>query len=311
MTERGRVGARALVAALAVCAGLLGFAGPARATFPGANGKIAFSTDQSADPQIFTVKPDGSAEMQLTLSAVGHAVAPDWSPDGTKIIFQGDQTGNQQIYEMNADGSGRHQLITDPGFDDVSPRFSPEGTRIAFSRCGGSSCPIYTVNVDGTGLTQLTSSVWNSFNPQWSPDGTKIAFDSNQDGLLSAVWVMNANGSNQRRLTAPALEAFGPDWSPDGAHAIFTDLCCLFGSNVWVMKADGSGLSQLTHLPTKHQGGLGTYSPNGKKIALIADLKYRDNCCSDLDTMDVNGTHLTRIVTDQPGVFLSDWGTSP
>ena len=122
--------------------------------------------------------------------------------------------------------------------------------------------------------------------------------------------VMNANGSNQQRLTAPELEAFYPDWSPDGAHTIFTDLCCQFGSNVWVMKAGGTGLKQLTHFPTKHQGGFGTYSPNGKKITLVADLKYRDNCCFDLYTMDVNGTHLTRIVTDQPGVLVSDWGTS-
>jgi Tol biopolymer transport system component len=310
MTKRRRVAPLALVAALAAYAVLLGVARPAQATFPGANGKIAFSTDLSADPQIFTVNPDGSGETQLTFSADGHAVAPDWSPDGTKIIFQGDQTGNQQIYEMNGDGSARHQLITDPGFDDLSPRFSPDGTKIAFSRCGASGCPIYTVNLDGTGLTQLTSSVWNSFNPEWSPDGTKIAFDSNQDGLVSAVWVMNANGSNQQRLTAPELEAFYPDWSPDGAHTIFTDLCCHFGSNVWVMKAGGTGLKQLTHFPTKHQGGFGTYSPNGKKIALVADLKYRDNCCFDLYTMDVNGTHLTRIVTDQPGVLFSDWGTS-
>src|SRR4051812_24058244 len=100
MTERGRVGVRVLVAALAACAALLGSASPARATFPGANGKIAFSTDQSADPQVFTVNPDGSGETQLTFSASGHAVGPDWSPNGTKIIFQGDQTGNQQIYEM-------------------------------------------------------------------------------------------------------------------------------------------------------------------------------------------------------------------
>lgn len=309
MTTHRRVASFA-VAALAGCAALAGGARPAHASGSGAIGKIAFSTDQSPDPQIFTVNPDGSAETQLTSSTAGHAGAPQWSPDGTRIIFQGDQTGHQQIYEMKADGSGRHQLISDPAFDDVGPKLSPDGTKIAFSRCGGPTCPIYTVDVNGTGLTQLTSSVWNSFNPEWSPDGTKIAFESNQDGFLSAVWTMNANGSNQRRLTAPALEANYPDWSPDGRHILFDDLCCQFGTNLWVMAPDGTGLDQLTHFPTKHQGGFGTYSPDGQKIALIADLKYRDNCCSDLYTMDVNGTHLTRIVSDQPGVFFSDWGTA-
>jgi hypothetical protein len=27
--------------------------------------------------------------------------------------------------------------------------------------------------------------------------------------------------------------------------------------------------------------------------------------------MDANGTHLTRIVADQPAVFFSDWGSQP
>src|SRR5206468_6195366 len=90
---------------------------PARAAFPGTNGKIAFSsfTDSSPDPQIFTVNPNGSGETQLTRSDEGHAVAPDWSPDGTKIAFQGDATGNQQLYVMNADGSARQLLLGDPG----------------------------------------------------------------------------------------------------------------------------------------------------------------------------------------------------
>lgn len=298
-----------LAAALAAVGALT--ATPAQATFPGANGKIAFSTDFGSDPQIFSVNPNGSGETQLTQSSDGHAVAPDWSPDGTKIVFQGDQTGNQQIYEMNANGSGRHQVFSDPGFDDLNPRLSPDGTKIAFSRCPVPGCAIYTVNVNGTGLTQLTSPIWNTFDLEWSPDGTKIAFDSNQDGLLSAVWVMNADGSNQQRLTAAALEADFPDWSPDGKHIIFTDNCCGLPSNVWVMNSDGSGLKQLTHFPATKSGGIATYSPDGKKIVLNSTLAYKCGCLGDLYTMDANGTHLTKIVSDHPDVFQSDWGTAP
>jgi Tol biopolymer transport system component len=310
--ERRRVVAHIFLAALATCAVLLAGATWAQAAFPGTNGKIAFSTDQaSAGPQIFTVNPNGSGETQLTFARDGHASAPEWSPDGSKIIFDGDVTGSQQIYEMAADGSGRSLLLNDPGFNDTNPRFSPDGSMIAFSRCSA-TCVIDVVNANGTGpLTQLTSTVWNSFDPEWSPDGQKIAFDSNQDGLLSAVWVMNADGSGQQRLTAPALEAAYPDWSPDGSHILFGDLCCQFGTNIWVMNADGSGQKQLTHLRTKHQAGFASYSPDGKKISLIADLAYKNGCCNDLYTMDANGTHLTKIVGDQPGVFFSDWGPAP
>jgi Tol biopolymer transport system component len=296
---------------------------PAGATFPGANGKIAFSTDQngggSGPSDIYTVNPDGSSETQLTHGEFGFASDPNWSPDGSKIAFNGDISGIPQLYVMNSDGSGgdpSHPLFDDPSNADFSPHYSPDGSKIAFQSCGATGCTIDVIASDGSGsATVLTSPVWTAKNPNWSPDGSKIAFESNQDGLLAAVWVMDANGSSQQRLTAPALEAGYPDWSPDGNHIIFQDLCCRFGTNIWVMNADGSGQKQITHLPTKHQDGFAHYSPDGTKIVLGADLAYKPTgpCsgCSDLYTMDTNGTHMTKIVSDQPGVFFADWGRQP
>ena len=302
----GVVGVALLAASLAAARG-------AQATFPGANGKIVFSTDQDANGNvnIFTVNPNGSGQTQLTHGEFGHAMHPAWSADGTKIVFAGDVSGSSQLYVMNADGSGSHVVFADPANNDILPAFSPDGSKIAYASCGQSGgCTIDVVNANGAGSpAPLTSPVWNALSPSWSPDGSKIAFESTQDGLLDAVWVMNADGSHQARLTAPALEAGYPTWSPDGKRLLFQDLCCLFGTNIWVMNADGSGQKQLTHMPTKHQDGFAHFSPDGKKIVLIADLNYRDNCCSDLYTMDANGTHMTAIVRDQPGVFISDWGT--
>jgi len=306
---------------LFVCMAAAVLAFPAGATFPGANGKIAFSTDQ--DPtgsNIFTVNPNGSAETQLTHGEFGHASAPNWSPDATKIAFDGDATGIPRIYVMNADGSGadpNQPLFDDPGNADFFPTYSPDGSKIAFQSCGNTGCTIDVISSDGSGSpTVLTDPFAFAESPAWSPDGSKIAFDSTEGGLLDAVWVMDANGNNQHRLTAAALEAGFPDWSPDGKHILFQDKCCVFGTNIWVMNADGSGQKQITHMPTKHQDGFGHYSPDGTKIVLIADLAYKpgscgENGCADLYTMDTNGTHMTKIVSDQPGVFISDWGRQP
>jgi TolB protein len=308
------VGATVAVAALFA----LSTAGSARATYPGANGKIAFSTD--GDPNgsnIFVVNPNGSGETQLTHSEFGSANHPNWSPDGTKIVFSVDASGTGQLYVMDSDGNRGHLLFDDPGNYDNNPHYSPNGSQIAFQSCGATGCTIDVIASDGSGAASvLTSPIWGASDPTWSPDGSKIAFGSNQDGLLSAVWVMDANGSNQHRLTAASLEAGYPDWSPDGKHILFQDKCCVFGTNIWVMNADGSGQKQITHMPTKHQDGFAHYSPDGTKIVFIADLAYKagscgENGCSDLYTMDTNGTHMTKIVSDQPGVFISDWGRQP
>jgi len=309
------VGAAAAVAALFA----LSTAGSARATYPGANGKIAFSSDFAPNPQIFTVNPNGSGETQITKDADGPAANPSFSPDGTKIVFQGmDAAGDWQLYEMNADGTGRTLLFSDPGVDNLAPKISPDGTKVAWARCPQKiNCAIEVASLSdiaGT-MQQLTDLTWSSGQADWSPDGTKVAFSSNMDGLLSAVWVMNADGSHQQRLTAASLEAGSPNWSPDGTHIIFGDKCCLFGTNIWVMNADGSGQRQITHFATKHQGAIGAYSPDGKQIVLIADLAYnpRGPCsgCADLYTMDANGTHMTKIVSDQPAMFSSAWGRQP
>src|SRR5438876_11089401 len=60
---------------------------PARATWPGSNGRIAFWDFMSG--QIFAVNPDGTGLAQLTHVTDGQTAAvPRWSPDSTHIVFE-------------------------------------------------------------------------------------------------------------------------------------------------------------------------------------------------------------------------------
>jgi TolB protein len=65
---------------------------PAKAAFPGNNGKIAFSTitlDGSEGEQIYSMNPDGSGVTKLT-GLPGENTDPDGSADGQKIAFRND-----------------------------------------------------------------------------------------------------------------------------------------------------------------------------------------------------------------------------
>jgi Tol biopolymer transport system component len=283
----------------------------ADAAFPGKKGLIAFSTDFSTRPQIFSVAPDGSGLRQLTHVAKGHAAtSPQWSPDGTQIVF----TIDNDIWVMNADGGHRRRLTNDPERLSQQPSWSPDGTAILYSRCsspfGFQRCSINVMNADGTGRTKLLGGDWVNLNPEFSPDGTRIAYSSNRGGYVSNIWVMNSDGSDPKRLTKPLLQAWAPDWSPDGSHILFSSDSDLPFPSVWVMRSDGTEREELTHFPDDHVGLVARYSPDGSKIVLISDLAYPDHCCLDLYVVNADGSHLHSIVTSQPAMFATDWGTA-
>lgn len=124
----------ALALVVAVVAGLVvqvGRSVPAHATQPGANGKIAFSSDFDGRVEVYTANPDGTGVTELTDNP--DARGPSWSPDGTSLAFAGgpDPSG---IYTMTASGTGVHR-VTDGGYMTA---WSPDGSHIAFARNGTS-----------------------------------------------------------------------------------------------------------------------------------------------------------------------------
>jgi Tol biopolymer transport system component len=92
---------------------------PAEATFPGQNGKIAYTRYSPLDNDIYTINPDGGGEFQLTNNDTGE-FSPDFSPDGKKIAyerFDGDKfsRGEWEIYTINVGGGGRFNVTNNDG----------------------------------------------------------------------------------------------------------------------------------------------------------------------------------------------------
>src|SRR6266852_8051948 len=113
---------------------LVAAAPPARATFPGASGRIALVSDRfGGTDNVFSMKPDGSDVRQLTSVTAdqGGDGEPAWSPDGRAIVFDEHSPDFSvwRLYLMNADGSNRHLVFSeDPALNDFQPSFSPDGS---------------------------------------------------------------------------------------------------------------------------------------------------------------------------------------
>ena len=284
---------------------------PVGATFPGNNGKIAFSSSRAVgaavtgNNEIYTMNPDGSNVTNLTNNPAYDA-SPKWSPDGKKIVFSSNRDDpKSEIYVMNADGSGVTRLTNSPE-EDGGPTWSPDGNKIAFVSNRTGNYEIYTMNADGSAVQDITNNPAIDMAASWGSNN-KILFLRYSDNY--DIYVMNADGSGQTKLTDNPLNDFAPDWSPDATKIVFHGSMKDWVNNeIYVMNADGSGRRRLTAYPS--WDGWAKWSPDGKYIVFQSD---RDGKNWEIYSMNAaDGSVVTRLTTWNWGVNGEvDWQPLP
>jgi len=309
--------------------GLMLVAPPVWATFPGANGKIAFTAGRS----LSVMNPDGSGQTPLSTEDRGFGnVAAAFSADGSKILFtrsSGGLANSDGIFVMNADGSQQTRLTSASDAIVERPVFSPDGSKIAFSSApflgpdivwGSTFGPpaIYVMNADGSGQTRLGDASMGGYEPVFSPDGSKIAFTSNRDEQenRTGISVMNADGSAPTRLTAAVnhesdrLASFSPDGSKiaftRGGYDIANGIDVKKLDEIYVMNADGSGQTRLGGGSSLGYGPV--FSPDGSKIAFSSTRD--DGSIAQVYVMNADGSapqRLTNVGTNTGGAIVTDW----
>jgi Tol biopolymer transport system component len=281
------------------------------ATYPGQNGRIAFSGQLGgglfADDDIYSVRPDGTSFERLTTNNL-YEYSPAWSANGRRLAFV--RENHVQVFTMRADGSDKERVTHENGAPRLAgPYFSPNGRRIVYGDGGGH---LIKIRSDGTNRRAIIKGAVLQ-DPAYSPRGERIVFAGRPRGRSSGIWTVHPDRSHLRRLTGRSNSYYcdgsptgacvsdtAPDYSPDGSHIAFSR--CDYGTyppdcDIYVMRANGSYQRSIWHAHDAFTHGL-AYSPEGDRIVFSF---YPDSATfENVYTMTPNGSDL-RFVTDNHG----------
>jgi TolB protein len=301
-----------------------------------APGLIAFRryTDSSqAQGAVFTIKPDGSGEKQVTHPPTNYVDdQPAFSADGSKIAFARCPTEDPKpcvAWVVNREGSGATRMEVQcprPDCDVSDPAWSQDG-RVALIVAsgevkqgpGGNQIDHSAVVVfDPKRGTQRTVAHLDGFKgdlkgPAWSPDGSRIVYERQWSPLAKrgglALFVVSSKGhGTPRRLTPEALAGGDhPVWSPDGKWIAFrthADQEPGAGpTELSLIHPDGRG---LRHLKTPEDDVLSAgFSPDGEWLAFAAP---GVGGTYDVWAMRVDGSDMHPITRTASWDSAPDWG---
>lgn len=269
-------------------------------------GDIVFVSTRDGNPEIYSVKADGTNLIRLTNNPANDD-APVWSPDRQRIAFVSDRDGSPEIYVMNADGTNVVRRTFSASYS-ADPCWSADGDQIVYSTLSNGSVNIWTVSPDSGSPALLLENPGYDAHPALSPDGSRLAVTTDWYAydFVHDVFIANADGTGWTGLTGNIFDHVDyvrPSWSPDSAKLAVaitqTTGIDQYNTQIGVMNADGSG---LTPLISAAPWAKSSWSPDGTMIA------FTSGSSGALNVSWVSATDGSQSGTIVTNGYSPDWG---
>jgi len=157
--------------------------------------KIAFMSDRSGFPEIWSCDSDSSNLQQLTSFGGPDVTTPRWSPDGSQIAFDSNSGGQYDIWVVDSNGGTPHRMTNDPA-NDGNPSWSRDGRWIYFDSARTGQQQVWKLPTNGGEPVKVTFD--GGYAPVESPDGRFIYYLkslSNTD-----VWRISIDGGQSTKV---------------------------------------------------------------------------------------------------------------
>jgi Tol biopolymer transport system component len=280
----------------------------AQATFPGGNGKIAYTSEQFGNPEIHTITPERSTARITTLASDDRS--PAWNQPGTDIAFASnrgaDSLGDFEIFRMLASGASPSPLTVNT-VPDGAPAWAPGGTQLVIVREELGDTDLVILDADGSGtstpLTAPLSSLSGAVEPAWAANGS-IAFAALPTGATKRdLFTINANGTGLTNITnTPTLDEREPSWSPDSTQLAYSrDSAPTY--EIRRIGANGSGDAQVVNNASADDRQP-AWSPNGQLIAYVSRSQVNND---DIFVIGATGGSASRYTFDAGPDTEPDW----
>ncbi|OKL38845.1 carboxypeptidase-like regulatory domain-containing protein [Pontibacter flavimaris] len=223
---------------------------------------IAYSSNETIEPQIYTMNLDGTSRLQITTVPVAgyhnQGIGFVWSPDGGQLIYP----HYDKLYRIERDGSGLTVLATAPeGRHFRMLEWTDRGNKILAQTIGQNinDSEIYIMDSNGANMTLLVENLPGRVeSPVFSIDGRSILYTQDAAGfentegrqLNSRIYRKDLNTNRMTDLSGgkPAgTNDLYPRYSPTGDKIIFVNTPNDgFGPfDIYVMDTNGSNRTKI------------------------------------------------------------------
>jgi dipeptidyl aminopeptidase/acylaminoacyl peptidase len=250
----------------------------ADAAFPGANGRIAYSS--WIDDVCHSSRPDGTGQRRILRCRRPDSV--NYSADGRRIVV----ARRGWLSVARANGRDRSWLVRG-GLQPSGARwrvqgdaaFGPDGSQVVFSVDeeipdpgvpGGERVElnVYVIGIDGANLRLIARGQTGS--AVFSPDGRRIAYVA-WHGRRQAVETVAVDGTDRRTLVSSSGGACCLDFAPDGSRLMLVEPTKRRGDAGGRIVIVDAQTGERTRLPLRVTGTVwdAVWSPDGRRIAFV------------------------------------------